>query len=183
MALLCPFVMLLAMPASAQEQSTAPPPLLIGEQLKETFWSFKHNVLLDGNIVKMDLKRAKGKLIILDFWASWCGMCITHMPELIALQKKYTKDLQVVLVNCTNTRDTDDKIKAFFATRPELLRDADVITITGDTLLNTLLPHRFLPHYVWINEKGKIAAFTDADYISDAQIELLLKANEGTVQP
>jgi thiol-disulfide isomerase/thioredoxin len=34
-----------------------------------------------------------GKLMILDFWATWCGACISKFPKLDSLQKKYADKL------------------------------------------------------------------------------------------
>jgi peroxiredoxin len=55
--------------------------------------------LPDSSGVKHSLAmlRKSNKLILLDFWASWCGPCIKEFPNLMALQKKYGKrGLQVV---------------------------------------------------------------------------------------
>lgn len=44
---------------------------------------------LDGKIV--NLSEFKGKVVILDFWATWCGPCRMEIPAFIQLQKKYGK--------------------------------------------------------------------------------------------
>jgi len=50
---------------------------------------------LDGS--KVSLADFKGKVIILDFWATWCPPCKREIPDFIALQAKYgAKGLQVV---------------------------------------------------------------------------------------
>ncbi len=41
----------------------------------------------------------KGKVVILNFWASWCPSCLEEIPALIALQTKYQSQLQVIGVS------------------------------------------------------------------------------------
>ena len=50
---------------------------------------------LSGNMVS--LKEYRGKIILLDFWATWCPPCRRSIPELAEIQKKY-KDYGVVIL-------------------------------------------------------------------------------------
>lgn len=50
---------------------------------------------LDGKPVSLETLR--GKVVLLNFWASWCGPCQSEFPDLIALQNKYKdKDFTVL---------------------------------------------------------------------------------------
>ena len=57
---------------------------------------------LDGQPVS--LSQFKGQVVLLDFWASWCGPCITALPDLRRL-KKETADWPVVFLNLSLDRD------------------------------------------------------------------------------
>ena len=49
---------------------------------------------LDGRPISMAALR--GKVVIVNFWATWCGPCRAEVPDLVALQEKYPDTLQVI---------------------------------------------------------------------------------------
>jgi thiol-disulfide isomerase/thioredoxin len=44
----------------------------------------------------LSLEASRGKVILLNFWATWCGPCRAEIPELIALQNRYEDRLQII---------------------------------------------------------------------------------------
>lgn len=54
----------------------------------------------EGKVVHLKDIVPQGKFVLIDFWASWCGMCIGAMPEIQQLQKQYTPQLVVIGVSC-----------------------------------------------------------------------------------
>jgi thiol-disulfide isomerase/thioredoxin len=49
---------------------------------------------LDGK--SLNLAGSRGKVVLLNFWATWCGPCRAEIPDLIALQQKYKDQLQII---------------------------------------------------------------------------------------
>jgi thiol-disulfide isomerase/thioredoxin len=60
---------------------------------------------LDGQ--PLDLAAYKGKVVLIDFWATWCGPCVQELPNVIAAYGKYhNKGFEIVGVSLDRERDT-----------------------------------------------------------------------------
>ncbi|MHC4630411.1 MAG: redoxin family protein [Planctomycetota bacterium] len=81
--------------------------------------------LKDLNGKQVSLSDFKDKVVLLDFWATWCGPCVRAIPYVESLHKKY-KDQGLVVIGINNERD-HTKVKAFAKTRMSylILLDAD----------------------------------------------------------
>jgi len=78
---------------------------------------------VDGKAVR--LADFKGKVVVLNLWATWCGPCIIEMPTLAKLQAAYVgKPVEVVAVSLDSDKDRD-KARAFIAQHAPLKFYAD----------------------------------------------------------
>lgn len=54
---------------------------------------------------------SRGKVLLVNFWATWCGPCRAEIPELVALQNKYPSQLQIIGVSMDDS--PADYVKRF----------------------------------------------------------------------
>ena len=65
---------------------------------------------LDGNTVT--LEQMRGRVVLLNFWGTWCGPCRKEIPDFINLMKKYNQD-GLEIIGVTLTSGPPENIKAF----------------------------------------------------------------------
>jgi len=70
-------------------------------------WQLKD---VNGAVVSFD--QFKGKVVVLDFWATWCAPCRSEIPGYVALQEKYAK-AGLVMVGVSLDREGPEVVKKF----------------------------------------------------------------------
>ncbi len=108
--------------------------------------------LLDGG--KTSLAAAKGKIVVVNFWASWCAPCRTETPQFDLLYRKIkTKGVDFLGID---TKDVKGNAKAFVKTND--ISYPIVYDEQGETALRLgNIPQAALPFTVLIDKQGKVA--------------------------
>src|SRR3954454_161299 len=110
--------------------------------------------LKDLNNKDVKLSTLKGKVVLLDFWATWCGPCKIEIPWFIEFQNKYGKaGLQVVGVSVD---DTQAKLKPYVAAMKmnyPVLQGLD-----HDDIQDAYGPLFGIPVTIVISRDGKVCA-------------------------
>lgn len=103
---------------------------------------------------KVSLSQFKGKVIILDFWATWCVPCKAEIPGFIELQKKYGgKGLQIIGLSVDDSQSVAKKYVT------EMKMNYPVLLAEGkEDILKAYDPIPSIPVSIIIDRDGKIVA-------------------------
>jgi thiol-disulfide isomerase/thioredoxin len=127
----------------------------------------------------------RGKILILDFFTTFCRGCVLSFPKYDSLQREFRNKIQILL--CTS--ESKEAVQRLF-NRFESLKKLDLATIVSDTILKNIFPHRTVPHVVVIDAKGVVRAVTDEvdendiqDMLAGDKIDLPVKEDAISYNP
>ncbi len=113
-----------------------------------------HARTLDGKV--FDNAAIQGKVLLLQFWATWCGYCRREQPSVDRITKEFeSKGLIVLAVNVGESRDT---VVEYLRHKP---RACPVVMAPNDTNLASIFRAEGFPKYVIVNREGKVAGNQD----------------------
>jgi len=146
-------------------------PLKIGDKVPEILWNMPLQVINHpAGKQSIKLNNYKGKLIILDFWGSYCAPCIRFLPKLDSLGGEFKPQIQVLPVS--DIKKADELSAAL--NRLKILSGFKAPIALFNEKLKKYFPHQLVSHVIWINRDGVVCAITESDYVTKNNIEELI---------
>src|SRR5690606_6390950 len=140
--------------------------LEVGDALPDELWNMTLSVVnhAEGKQT-IKLEDFRNTPIILDFWATSCPACITSLQKLDTIQRELANEVVIIPV----TNDSMQKAESFIKTQKWQLP-----TVVNNSILQEYFPHKYIPHYIWVNQQGIIEAITGADPVNKANIKTVI---------
>lgn len=124
-------------------------------------------VTANGSEKNLSLSELHGKIIVMEFWATYCAPCIPSLKHFDKLQAQFGDAVKFIAISDENR----DKVDAFIAKKGH-----KNITYAMDWghKLNKMFYHHFIPHTVVIDQDGVVRAFCSPDEIDEDVIRKLI---------
>ncbi len=114
----------------------------------------------------LNFKDAKGKILIIEFWATWCGACIPALQHLDEIKNKFPNDVFVVGIS----DDSKERLTKFLTKRVVGVPLAS----EADMKLNGMFAFNTVPHTIIADKNGKIIAMTSPNEVTEEKIKELI---------
>jgi peroxiredoxin len=130
--------------------------------------NYKFVDILNSKQNEISLEDLKGKPVILEFWATWCGPCIPAMKKLDSLQNTFGNKIEIITISS----EKKERLEKFIESSNTSLR------IVSDTVHNKNFKYKVIPHTIIIDKNGIVKGITSPENINNEVIENLLANNK-----
>jgi thiol-disulfide isomerase/thioredoxin len=131
---------------------------------------------VDGNLPNLTIKKVinyktdsfhitdfKNKLLIFNFWGTYCSACINRFEDEQQLQQQFANDVQFILV----TDEPAEKVKKTIQRWEQRHNEKFIFPlVVEDTILNKYIRSSYRPHFAWIDYWQRLVAQTNEYYIN-----------------
>lgn len=145
-------------------------PLFGQSKLNTAVSDLEFSEILNSEGTSAKLSDFKSKVVILDFWATWCAPCIEALPHLEDLQNKFSKDLKIITI----TDESEERITRFLTKKNMSLP----IALDRDKKLAKEFPYRSVSHTVIIDKNGIVKAVTTPEKINEEIIKQVIAGQQ-----
>ncbi len=120
--------------------------------------------------------KLKGKVVVLEFWATWCGPCIRAIPHLNHLAEQF-KSKPIVFISVSD--ENEDVVRRFLKNHPMNSR----VALDDYDVLNKAFHVAAIPHAVIVDATGHIAAIANPVSIKPENLEEVLAGEKCSLPP
>ncbi|MDI1319426.1 MAG: TlpA disulfide reductase family protein [bacterium] len=139
---------------------------------------------------EVDLQRLRGKVVLIDFWATWCGPCVAELPDLKRVYAAYhEKGFEIIGVALQQTKLKPGDSPAEIATKLAKARKvlADFITTqampwpqylsekAGPNEISTRFNIQFIPAKFLLDQEGRVVSTNTTGEMLEQEVKRLLK--------
>jgi uncharacterized protein (TIGR03435 family) len=114
----------------------------------------------------LNFKDTKGKILIIEFWGTWCSPCIPALQHLDELRNKFPDDVFVVGIS----DDSKERLTKFLTKRVVSIPLAS----EKDMKLNGIFAFNMVPHTIIADKNGKIIAITSPNEVTEEKIKEII---------
>ena len=124
---------------------------------------FPINKILNNPQSSSSFQNLKDRLLIVDFFGTWCVPCIKALPELSALQRQFKDEIRILLVS----DESAGKLEGFI--KKQSVFTLPVVVDEQGTFIKLFQPPSY-PYTVIVGKNGKVIAIPAAEEMNEANV-------------
>jgi cytochrome c biogenesis protein CcmG/thiol:disulfide interchange protein DsbE len=124
-----------------------------------------------------DADAPRGRLLLVDFWATWCGPCIAALPQMKRIADRYREEVCVIGLSSESKRNFDDGM------RKRNLKESEfnyALAIDPQRRFQSAFAVQGIPHVVVVSGDGVVRWQGHPSSLDDRILDELIAANRGT---
>lgn len=157
-------------PRTGEEQATTAETPSVGSATSDESTSGEVSLVV-GDRAALDalLEKHRGKVILVDYWATWCGPCTKNFPHTVELHRRYADRGFTALAVSLDEPESEDAVRKFLqaqgATFDNILSEHG---IDDQSFEQFEIETGSLPHYVLYNRRGEVVrTFATGDPLAE----------------
>ncbi|MBK8606116.1 MAG: DUF547 domain-containing protein [Chitinophagaceae bacterium] len=142
-----------------------------GYKVNDVTKNFQVNKILNYSASSSTFQQLNDKLLVVDFFGTWCIPCIRALPKLSALQEKYKGQINIILVS----DEPEEKLIAFIGKQKGF---ALPVIVDEQAMFTKLFQPPAYPYTAIVGKNGKVLAISAQEEMNEISIDKWLKEQE-----